>query len=343
MARNRGEPIKEPPPEPESSDDEEGSSEESGSEESDSGTEQTQTQTQTPAKPPQPMEPSSSSGEESDSEVESDAPASKVKPLASKPVPVEEKQKASDGASKARSKAIAPDPVTMKKSPAAKRPAEDTSAKDAKKSKKADEPETSEKKSNRLWSEEDEIVVLEGMIDYTSKKKADPVLDLSAFHDFIKQKLSIDVTRTQLQDKIRRLKKKYVNNKSKEKDGEQKTFSKPHEHKSYDLSKLIWGKRNETIKENGGPKATSRVARKTDSIKAEESEEAEDTQSERSLTSNSVGANVEERMLIAGQMLEGKEEWEKLKEEELELYLKQLDVKVAQTKLVLDAMKGRGH
>lgn len=347
-----------------------GSSDESGS--SDSEPEQPQKQTQTPAKPQQPPPPqpqsqpqqaSSSSDEEdsgSETESDSDEPDSKAKPIASKPVV--EAQKASNGPSKARSKPVAPDPVTPTKSAAAKRPAEDSAAKDGKKAKKTDEGEASEKKSNlfqRLWSEEDEIVILEGMIDYTSKKKADPVADLSAFLDFIKQKLHIDVTRTQLQDKIRRLKKKFENNKSKEKEGEQRTFSKPHELKAYDLSKLIWG--NETVKENGGakvvgsPKSNGRVARKTDGKKANagEREEAKDVKpmvfkedklpaAER-LNSDSVGWTVEERMLTAGRGLEGKEEWEKLKEEEFELYLKQLEVKVAQTKLVLDFMKGRNH
>lgn len=367
MAKNR-EPMKAPPPEPETSEEEEeeGSSDDSVSQESDPETEQTQTQT--PAKPnqppaPQPKEPSSSSGEEesgSETESEPDEPTSKAKPLATKPVA--EKQKANGGASNARSKPNAPDPVTPTKSAAAKRSAGDANSKDAKKL-KADEAETSEKKSNlfqRLWSEEDEIAVLEGMIEYTSKKKADPVSDLSAFHDFIKEKLHIDASRTQLQDKIRRLKKKYENNKSKEKEGEDKIFSKPHEHKSYDLSKRIWG--NQNIKENGGakvvgsPKANGRVAKKTDGkkVNAAEREEANDAKNAmvvkeetlpaaKRLKSNSVGASVEERMLIAGQGLEGDEEWEKLKEEELELYLKQLEVKVAQTKLVLDAMKGRGH
>ncbi|KAL2232310.1 UNVERIFIED_CONTAM: putative transcription factor, partial [Sesamum indicum] len=183
--------------------------------------------------------PSSSDEEESGSESESDSdePDPNIKPVASKPM--ENEQKSNDGARKFRSKPIASDLVTPAKSTAAKRPAEEkeTETKDAKKSKKKAEPDTCEKKSTddskkllfqRLWSDDDEIVILKGMIDYVTKKKSDQVTDLNAFHDFIKKNLHVDVTRTQLQDKIRRLRKKYENNKSKEKEGKDRTFSKPH-------------------------------------------------------------------------------------------------------------------
>ncbi|CAH2057421.1 unnamed protein product [Thlaspi arvense] len=101
-----------------------------------------------------------------------------------------------------------------------------------------------EKKSaiTRLWSEDDEIAVLKGLIEYQSKKGADPHADMGAFHDFIKKSLHVDVTKSQLVDKIRRLKKKYQNNVEKGEKGEDPVFSKPHEHKSFELSKKIWGR-----------------------------------------------------------------------------------------------------
>nr|GMD91012.1 GLABROUS1 enhancer-binding protein-like [Ipomoea batatas] len=43
----------------------------------------------------------------------------------------------------------------------------------------------------RLWSEDDEIALLEGMIEYTEKENADPHTDLDAFHDFIRNSLCI--------------------------------------------------------------------------------------------------------------------------------------------------------
>lgn len=386
MARNR-EPVKPVESQSESGEeeDDEGSSEEVDSQESDSEPEQTQTATpkksqpqlpvksqQPPPPPPQSQPPSSSEEEESGSETESDSdgPDSNVRPLASKPM--EEAQKTINGARKPRSKPNAPEPVTPTKPSAAKRPSEDTASKDAKKSKKTADPEASEKKPNlfqRLWSEEDEILILKGMIEYSSKNKSDPISDMNAFYDFIKKSLHIDFSRTQLQDKIRRLKKKYENNKSKEKEGKERTFAKLHEQSAYDLSKEIWG--NDTGKENGGekvvgsPKANGSVGRKTPNKKANavESGEVKDAKKAvvasgegdgplptRRLNLNPSGANMEERMLTNGreiyeveQGLEGEKEWKKLRVEELELYLKQLEVRIAQTKLVLNVMKDGDH
>ncbi|KAG6416707.1 hypothetical protein SASPL_124143 [Salvia splendens] len=128
------------------------------------------------AKPSQPLpHPSSSDEDDSGSETVSESDASEVRPLAAKP---DEKTLKSNR--KAKSKPAA-DPVPPGKSAAAsKRPAEDTTSKNAKKPKKslAAEPETAEKKSNmfqRLWSEEDEIVILEGMIEFHNKFKVDPL------------------------------------------------------------------------------------------------------------------------------------------------------------------------
>ncbi|XP_042055122.1 uncharacterized protein LOC121799733 [Salvia splendens] len=132
-----------------------------------------------PDSPSQPLpHPYSDNEDDSESETESESDAPAVRPLAAKPV--EETPKSNR---KTKSKPAA-DPVTPGKSTAAsKRPAEDTASKDAKKPKKspAAEPETAEKKSNmfqRLWSEEDEIVILEGMIECQNEFKVDPLANL---------------------------------------------------------------------------------------------------------------------------------------------------------------------
>ncbi|CAB4275883.1 unnamed protein product [Prunus armeniaca] len=77
-------------------------------------------------------------------------------------------------------------------------------------------------------------MILKCMIDYSTKKRADPYSDMGAFHDFIKKSLKADVNKTQLQDKIRRLKKKYEMNVAK---GKKYNPVKPHEQKVFDLSK----------------------------------------------------------------------------------------------------------
>ncbi|KAG6717758.1 hypothetical protein I3842_04G116700 [Carya illinoinensis] len=91
----------------------------------------------------------------------------------------------------------------------------------------------------RLWSEEDELAVLKGMIEYESKKGSDSYADMGALHEFLKRKLHVEVSKAQLMEKIRRMKKKYRTNF--EKGGEDMVFSKPHEHKAFELSKKIWG------------------------------------------------------------------------------------------------------
>ncbi|KAL0300803.1 UNVERIFIED_CONTAM: putative transcription factor [Sesamum radiatum] len=369
------------------------SSEEVGSSESESDSETEQTQ-----KPPslptaalkksqpqsssKPQQPSSSSEEEesgSESESESEGHETNVRPIATKPM--NDSQMPNGGARKLGSKPSASEPATPAKSTGSKRLAEEkeSEAKGAKRSKKRPEPEAelenSEKKSNddskkqlfqRLWSEDDEIVILTGMIDYAEKKKSDPVADLNGFHDFIKDSLHVDVTRTQLQDKIRRLKKKYENNKSKEKEGKDRTFSKPHEQKAYDLSKQVWG--NESGKENGGekivgsPKANGSV-RKTQSkrVNAVEDGESEDVKSMEAANSDltrlsatkivsSNDVSMDERILRIGAELfegdkpvEGEREWQKLRLDEMEVYLKKLDLMRAQTKPVLDVLKSKNH
>ncbi|XP_022748819.1 STOREKEEPER protein-like [Durio zibethinus] len=109
-------------------------------------------------------------------------------------------------------------------------------------------PETS-----RLWSEADEVAILEGIIEYKSKKGSDPYADSSGFHDYIKQSIQAEVTKNQLTEKIRRLKKKYKINAEKGRNGNDPVLSKPHDHKSFELSKKIWC--NETNdKSNKGQK-----------------------------------------------------------------------------------------
>lgn len=175
--------------------------------------------------------------------------------------------------------------------PTGKRPAEtqqngkDSRGKKSKVSNKGEddgrtEEKTEEKKSaiTRLWSEKDEVTVLNGMIRYKSEKGSDPYADLGAFHEFVKDSLRADVSKNQLTDKIRRLKKKYQNNAEKGENGEDPVFSRPHEYKTFELSKKIWG--NGSAITNGGDvdngtsnNSTARKSRKIETIEANPKEE----------------------------------------------------------------------
>ncbi|KAL6515767.1 hypothetical protein OROHE_018301 [Orobanche hederae] len=93
----------------------------------------------------------------------------------------------------------------------------------------------------RLWSDEDEVTVLNGMIDFKNTEGQDPNADMWAFYNFIKGKLKVDFSKDQLKTKIRRMKKRFANALKKSENGEDPVFSKPHEDRAFELSKKIWG------------------------------------------------------------------------------------------------------
>ena len=276
-------------------------------------------------------------------------------PAAKPPSYSDEEDSGSETESESAAKPVEETPKSSRRAKSkAKRPAEDTAGKDAKKARKspAAEPETAEKKSNmfqRLWSEEDEILILEGMIEFQKKFNLDPLANLDHYYEFSKESLLTDFTdftRTQLQDKIRRLRRKYLKSREKD-DGKDKTFSKPQEQMAYDLSKAIWGNEEKgVVKVVGSPRANGSVVKRALGKKEADdgkSRELEKKTTTTTTTLNRCGATMEERLCIYGEAAFGsgdvENEWNKLKVEELKVYLKQLEVKVAQAKLVLAAME----
>ncbi|KAJ6292906.1 hypothetical protein OIU78_024979 [Salix suchowensis] len=256
MARKRAPPLKDPPSASSSEEEEtsSGEEEESDDERSQPSPPQPQTKTirtrnSTPKKP-EPTTPQSESELESESGSDSESepepePGQSVKPITSKPMEeIPPKEAAAAVVKKSRSKpAVA---ATPEKSTAVKRGnGADRDEKDLKRAKnKQSDPEKSEDSKKqlfqRLWTEDDEISLLQGMIDFVAENGVDPSKDTNAFLDFIKQSLHFDVSISQLKDKISRLRKKFKNQ-VKGKKGENKVFSKPHDQKGFDLSKYIWG------------------------------------------------------------------------------------------------------
>ncbi|XP_031287748.1 GLABROUS1 enhancer-binding protein-like [Pistacia vera] len=378
MAPKKPNPMEEPPA-ASSSEDEESSSDEVTSSDEEEAEEPTkpssppqQTQKSTHSVASTPQSKSYSSEEDSESESDSD-PESTPKPIATKPM--EETPKAAT--TKPRSKAPA------------KRPNEpEESLKDSKRAKKKEthadpdlddedqkKPGEDMKKQlfQRLWSEEDEIAVLKGLIDFTTKKGMDPYQDTNAFHDFIKKLLHVDVTKTQVMDKIRRLKKKYENNLGRGKKGEDRTFSKLHERQAYDLSKKLWGnestsgvlesaaKSNGKSKKNQNQKGSSKSLFKAElNDGAKEGEKMDiDNDKKGSLSSakemllfdKCVGmAGLEEFVINQGLDIIGgakkaelEERWKKLQIAQLQLFVERNDLIKEQTKFFLEAMKSSGH
>ncbi|KAL2931165.1 hypothetical protein RDABS01_036575 [Bienertia sinuspersici] len=240
MARNKPpKPLTEAPPEPDSSDDDQNSASSSSEDEeeqeqpqddeasSSSDSSDEEPPLQSPKKPQitTPNKTINNSSDEEEEDDESPGPSSKPR---SKPNVVTlsaEKEK--------EKRPLEIDEKEKEKGVSSKKP-----RKEKEKSAIVVHEEGSKKQASvpfqRLYSEDDEIAILEGMIEYKKKKAADPMIDVDDLYGFIKKSLHVDVNRSQFVDKIRRLKKRYYNAKKKK-------LTNPHEIKSFDLSKQIWG------------------------------------------------------------------------------------------------------
>ncbi|KAK4752504.1 hypothetical protein SAY87_021302 [Trapa incisa] len=121
----------------------------------------------------------------------------------------------------------------------------------------------SRKLFQRLWTDEDEIGLLQGFLDFTSQRGGASVSggpnhhDTSLFYDQIKSKLQVDFNKNQLIEKLRRLKKKYRNVVSKISSGKDISFKSSHDRATFEISRKIWtyitasrGPQNDTLDED---------------------------------------------------------------------------------------------
>ncbi|OIW17524.1 hypothetical protein TanjilG_22636 [Lupinus angustifolius] len=92
----------------------------------------------------------------------------------------------------------------------------------------------------RLWTDEDEIELLQGFLDYTSQRGSSHHNDTALFYDQIKSKLQLDFNKNQLVEKIRRLKKKYRNVLNKISSGKEFLFKSAHDQATFEISRKIW-------------------------------------------------------------------------------------------------------
>lgn len=100
--------------------------------------------------------------------------------------------------------------------------------------------EDSRKLFQRLWTDEDEMELLQGFLDYTTQKGSSHHNDTAQFYDQIKSKLQLDFNKNQLVEKIRRLKKKYRNVVSKMSSGKEFVFKTAHDQATFEISRKIW-------------------------------------------------------------------------------------------------------
>ncbi|OWM63002.1 probable transcription factor At3g04930 [Punica granatum] len=124
-------------------------------------------------------------------------------------------------------------------------------------------PPDSRKLFQRLWTDEDEIELLQGFLEFTSQRSTGGVPagpghhDTTLFYDQIKSKLQLDFNKNQLIEKLRRLKKKYRNVLNKISSGKDVSFKSPHDRATFEISRKIWpnltasrGPHNETFDED---------------------------------------------------------------------------------------------
>ena len=95
----------------------------------------------------------------------------------------------------------------------------------------------------RLWTDEDEIELLQGFLEYSAQRGPNSSShhhDTTAFYDQIKSKLQLDFNKNQLVEKLRRLKKKYRNVVSRISSGKEFSFKSPHDQSTFEISRKIW-------------------------------------------------------------------------------------------------------
>ncbi|RZB87506.1 probable transcription factor At3g04930 [Glycine soja] len=92
----------------------------------------------------------------------------------------------------------------------------------------------------RLWTDEDEIGLLQGFLDYTAQRGSSHHSDTALFYDQIKSKLQLGFNKNQLVEKLRRLKKKYRNVVTKISSGKDVSFKSPHDKATFEISRRIW-------------------------------------------------------------------------------------------------------
>ncbi|XP_078444999.1 uncharacterized protein LOC144714176 [Wolffia australiana] len=109
-------------------------------------------------------------------------------------------------------------------------------------------PEDPRRMFQRLWTDDDEIAILQGFLAFTAARRRDGGAsggaaqhDTALFYDQIRDSLRLDVNKSQLVEKLRRLKKKYRNAAARLRAGKDHAFKTPHDQAAFHLSAKIWG------------------------------------------------------------------------------------------------------
>ena len=115
---------------------------------------------------------------------------------------------------------------------------------------------------SRVFTKEDEIALVEGMIEFKETNQGNLSLNMAAFRSFVKDSLSCIVSQEQLLSKISKLKQKFLGNVSKLQNGEDPMSWRPHDDKLFELSRDILG--NEVLSGMEKDNKDDHVASKTE-------------------------------------------------------------------------------
>ncbi|XP_057949983.1 probable transcription factor At1g61730 [Malania oleifera] len=186
----------------------------------------------------------------------------------------------------------------------------------------------------RIWSDEDEIAVLEGMLGYKTQKGVLPSSNMNSFLIFIKKSLRLHVSKNQLSDKVRRLRKKYRNNAGKRKSG-----STPHEKISFELSKKIWG-------DEGARDITPvvKVERQPHGNRHPSCFPGSSSTAWKALNERGIGEDLIKlaiHSIGAAKVAELQEKWKRFDIDEIEMLLKRLDLIKEKAEEILEIMRSR--
>ncbi|EOA27402.1 hypothetical protein CARUB_v10023535mg [Capsella rubella] len=95
------------------------------------------------------------------------------------------------------------------------------------------------------WTKNDELVILGGIVDFENETKLSFRSDRDALYHYIKDYVESNFSKRQLIDKVRSLKRKFIDNQARSNDGKELSFTDTDDDAIFKLSMMIWAK-NET-------------------------------------------------------------------------------------------------
>ncbi|KAL4637410.1 hypothetical protein ACB092_03G074900 [Castanea dentata] len=93
----------------------------------------------------------------------------------------------------------------------------------------------------RIWTNEDEIELLRGFLEFTTQRGSTNYNVTKEFYDQIRSKLQVEFNKNQLSDKLRKLKRKYKRVLERNYPDKEFSFKTAHEQATFEISRKIWG------------------------------------------------------------------------------------------------------